>query len=427
MADILIKPARALEGIITVPGDKSISHRALILAAMADGESSIYGLSDARDVASTRRCLQDLGIKISVTKKRVIVHGKGKYGFQKAKKILDAGNSGTSIRLLSGVVAAQPFVTTITGDESLRLRPMRRIIEPLEQMGAQIESDGYKAPLVIHGGTLHSIDYAVTIASAQVKSCILLAGLYANGTTRVTEPSPSRDHTERMLEAFGVKAQFSQGGAGVKGPAELHACDIYVPGDLSSAAFFLVAASLLPASEITIGQVSTNPTRMGIHDALLAMGASIQKSPDTLLQGEPRADLTARSSRLHAATLAGSMIPRIIDEIPVLAVAATQAHGTTVIRDAGELRLKESDRITAITRNLAAMGANVRETKDGLVINGPTPLRGAEIESFQDHRIAMAFTIAGLIAEGETLIKDGDCTGISFPAFYELVDQVRRD
>lgn len=427
MADILIKPARALEGIITVPGDKSISHRALILAAMADGESSIYGLSDARDVTSTRRCLQDLGIKISVTKKRVIVHGKGKYGFQAAKKILDAGNSGTSIRLLAGVVAAQPFVTTLTGDESLRQRPMRRVIEPLEQMGAQIESDGYKAPLVIHGGVLHSIDYASTIASAQVKSCILLAGLYANGTTRVTEPSPSRDHTERMLEAFGVKAQFSQGGAGVKGPADLHACDIQVPGDLSSAAFFLVAASLLATSEITVRQVSINPTRMGIHDALLAMGASIQKSPESLLQGEPRADLTARSSRLHSATLAGSMIPRIIDEIPVLAVAATQAHGTTVIRDAGELRLKESDRITATTRNLAAMGANVRETKDGMVITGPTPLHGAEIESYQDHRIAMAFAIAGLIAEGETLIKDGDCTDISFPAFYGLVDQVRRD
>ncbi|OPZ80194.1 MAG: 3-phosphoshikimate 1-carboxyvinyltransferase 1 [bacterium ADurb.Bin431] len=377
MSDILVKPARTVQGTFSVPGDKSISHRALILSAMADGKSKITGLSDARDVASTRRCLENLGVKISSLKGGIVaVAGKGKYGFRAAKGPLDAGNSGSTIRLLSGVVAAQPFTTTITGDESLCRRPMRRIIEPLERMGAHIESSAYKAPLVIRGGALRSIDYASTIASAQVKSCILLAGLYANGTTRVTEPSPSRDHTERMLEAFGVKAHFSQSGAGVQGPATLQACDIDVPGDLSSASFFLVAASLLADSEITIEQVSVNPTRMGIYDALSAMGAMIQTSPAVTFQGEPRADLSVRSARLHSAALGGSMIPRIIDEIPVLAVAATQAQGTTVIRDAGELRLKESDRLTAICRNLQAMGANVRETKDGMIITGPTPCTG---------------------------------------------------
>jgi 3-phosphoshikimate 1-carboxyvinyltransferase len=427
MANVLIKPARVLQGSIVVPGDKSISHRALILAAMADGDSTIRGLSDAADVASTRSCLESLGIKIATKKGCLVVHGKGKYGFRKSKTPLDAGNSGTTIRLLAGVVAAQPFVTTLTGDASLCRRPMRRVIEPLEQMGAQIESNGYKAPLVIQGGALHSIDYSSTIASAQVKSCILLAGLYANGTTRVTEPSPSRDHTERMLEAFGVTARFSQAGAGVQGPADLHACDIVIPGDLSSAAFFLVAACLLSDSEITVQQVSINPTRMGIYDALSAMGAVIQTTPAQMLQGEPRADITARSSKLHSATLAGSMIPLIIDEIPVLAVAATQAHGTTVIRDAGELRLKESDRLAAIHKNLLAMGANVRETKDGLIITGPTPLRGAEIDSYDDHRIAMAFAVAGLIAEGETTIKNGECTKISFPGFFDLLSQVCHD
>ncbi len=428
MSDILIKPARAVQGTFSVPGDKSISHRALILAAMAEGKSKITGLSDAQDVASTRRCLEALGVKISSLKGGIVaVAGKGKYGFHEARSPLDAGNSGSTIRLLSGVVAAQPFTTTITGDESLCRRPMRRIIEPLESMGAHIESNAYKAPLIIRGGALRSIDYASTIASAQVKSCILLAGLYANGTTRVTEPSPSRDHTERMLEAFGVKAHFSQSGAGVQGPATLQACDIDVPGDLSSASFFLVAASLLADSEITIKQVSVNPTRMGIYDALSAMGAMIQTSPAVTLQGEPRADLSVRSVRLHPAALGGSMIPRIIDEIPVLAVAATQAQGTTIIRDAGELRLKESDRLTAICRNLQAMGANVRETKDGMIITGPTPLQGAEIDSVDDHRIAMAFAVAGMIATGETLIKNGACTAISFPGFFDLLDRIRHD
>ncbi|HQG45726.1 MAG TPA: 3-phosphoshikimate 1-carboxyvinyltransferase [bacterium] len=427
MADILIKPARAIQGTLNVPGDKSISHRALILAAMAEGTSRIHGLSDARDVASTRTCLQALGIKITRARGVFSVAGMGKYGFRPAKKPLDAGNSGSTIRMLAGLLAAQPFTTTITGDESLRRRPMRRIIEPLEQMGAHIESDSYKAPLVIKGGPLRSIDYASTIASAQVKSCILLAGLYANGTTRITEPSPSRDHTERMLGAFGVTARFSQAGAGVQGPATLHACDMEVPGDLSSAAFFLVAAALLQDSEVTVKQVSVNPTRMGICDALSSMGAMIRMTPAILVQGEPRADLTARSSRLHAASLGGSMIPRILDEIPILAVAATQAQGVTVVRDAGELRLKESDRLTAVARNLLAMGANVRETRDGLIINGPTPLHGAEIDSFDDHRIAMAFAIAGLIASGETVIRNSECVQISFPGFFELLDQLRQD
>ncbi len=427
MSDRIIKSKSRIAGEITVPGDKSISHRALILAAMADGESRINGLSTARDVQSTRQCLLDLGVRMKVDADALRVTGKGKYGFKAPKKTLDAGNSGTTIRLLSGVLAAQKFISTITGDASLRNRPMRRIIEPLENMGATIESASYKAPLTIQGGPLRSIDYASTIASAQVKSCILLAGLYANGITRITEPTPSRDHTERMLEAFGVQAQYSLGGAGVKGPANLQATEIVVPGDISSAAFFLVAASLLPDSEISLLNIGINPTRLGIYDALLAMKANIHMSPAQVINMEPRADILARSSQLFSATLAGSMIPRIIDEIPVLAVAATQATGTTVIRDAAELRIKESDRIAAVAENLQKMGANVRETKDGLVITGPTPLKGAEIDCHDDHRIAMSFAIAGLIARGETVIKGAECVEISFPGFFQLLDQICHD
>ncbi len=427
MSDRIITPKRRISGEISVPGDKSISHRALILAALAEGETRIKGLSSARDVESTRKCLRDLGVRMKKDRKGLVVSGKGKYGFTKPKKVIDAGNSGTTIRLLSGILAAQNFATTISGDASLRNRPMRRIIEPLENMGAHIESAAYKAPLTIHGGPLRSIDYASTIASAQVKSCVLLAGLYANGITRITEPSPSRDHTERMLEAFGVQAQYSQGGAGVKGPANLRATEIIVPGDISSAAFFLVAASLLPDSEITLINVGVNPTRLGIYDALLAMKALIHMDPAEVINMEPRTTITARSSRLHGASLAGSMIPRIIDEIPILAIAATQAQGTTTIRDAAELRIKESDRIAAVATNLQKMGANVRETKDGLIINGPTPLRGAQIDSYNDHRIALSFAIAALIAQGETTIKGADCVDISFPGFFQLLDQMCHD
>jgi 3-phosphoshikimate 1-carboxyvinyltransferase len=427
MAYKTIKPTKSLKGTIKLPGDKSISHRALIFASIAEGDSTICGLSSAADVSSTQRCLQQLGVSMEADADRVIVHGNGSYGLKAPSGPLDAGNSGTTIRLMAGVLAAQNFISIIDGDESLRSRPMRRIIEPLENMGAKIESASFKAPLTIYGGPLRAIDYAMPIASAQVKSCILLAGLYAKGITQVTWPAESRDHTERMLEEFGASAQYSTGGAGVKGPAVLHGCTIDVPGDVSAAAFFLVAACLLPETEIEITNVGVNPLRTGIIDALSSMGAMIRQKEITVINHEPRATLIPASGSLKATSLGGGMIPRLIDEIPVLAIAATQAEGTTIIRDAEELRVKETDRLSAISDNLKRMGANIRETKDGLMITGPTRLQGAEIDSFGDHRIAMSFAIAALIAEGKSRIKNTECVDISFPGFFELLESLRND
>lgn len=427
MATKIIKPIHCLRGNVKLPGDKSISHRALILSALALGESSITGLSTAQDVMNTRKCLEELGVSIRDSASAIVVRGVGTSGFQKPAQPLDAGNSGTTIRLLAGALAAQNFTTTIDGDESLRKRPMRRIIEPLELMGASFESVSFKAPLTIHGGPLHAIDYASPVASAQVKSCILIAGLAAKGITRVTEPSPSRDHTERMLQEFGATVHYSEGMAAVKGPALLNATAIDVPADISAAAFFMIAACLLPESEIKISNVGINPTRTGILDAMSSMGAYFLPEEESESNREPRATLTAKHSKLYGAQLGGSLIPRIIDEIPIIAVAATQAEGKTIIRDAGELRVKESDRIATLAENLLRMGANVKETKDGLVIEGPTPLHGAEIDSHGDHRIAMSFSVAGLLAEGETLIKDSECVDTSFPGFFELLESITCD
>jgi len=427
MKEQLIKPAAKLRGEITLPGDKSISHRALILSSIADGDCRITGLSNAKDVKNTKQCLQALGVSIKENESAVTVHGRGMDGLKESSKILDAGNSGTTLRLLAGVLAAQNFTSTITGDESLQKRPMRRIIEPLELMGAEIDSNTFKAPLKIRGNLLRAIDYASPVASAQVKSCILLAGLYAKGITRITEPSGSRNHTELMLKEFQASIQFSAGMAGVKGPFQLKATDINIPGDISAAAFFLVAGCLLKDSEIILPNVGVNPTRTGILDALIGMNAFIQTEDNVVVNNEAREKLITRSVDLSPAHLSGSIIPRIIDEIPILAIAATQANGSTTIKDAGELRVKESDRITTVVENLKKMKANVREIKDGMIIEGPTPLKGAEIDSFGDHRIAMAFSIAGLLAEGETLIKNTDCVDTSFPGFYDSLESLRHD
>jgi len=424
MSDRLLRPVPAIRGSITLPGDKSISHRALMFSAIATGLSTITGLAAAEDVQNTLLCLKKLGVGIKKQKGKIIVTGAGMYGLQRPQKVLDAGNSGTTMRLLSGILAAQDFTSTIDGDASLRKRPMRRIIEPLENMGARIDSQDFKAPLTIHGGTLRAIDYASSVASAQVKSCILLAGSYARGFTRVTEPAVSRDHTERMLQEFGANIRHKEGMAGIKGPIQLKSAELDVPGDISAAAFFIVGACLLPDSEIELLNVGVNPTRTGILDALAHMGAFIKQDDVELRSNEPRARLIVTSKKLHGATFGGLLIPRIIDEIPILAVAATQAEGVTTIRDAGELRMKESDRIMTIVENLKRMGANIRETRDGMIIQGPTRLAGAEIESYGDHRIVMSFSIAGLIADGETLIRDVDCVNTSFPGFFELVDKI---
>ena len=427
MADKVLHPTGSLKGAVELPGDKSISHRALILTAISDGDCRVTGLSAAQDVESTMTCLRALGVKINKAKNGVIVHGVGMNGLQPPKKALNAGNSGTTMRLLAGVLAAQQFTAKLVGDASLQKRPMRRIIEPLELMGSRIESDEYKAPLTIHGGLLRAIDFASSIASAQVKSCTLLAGLYARGVTRVTEPYHSRDHTELMLQEMGANIRSSAAMTAVVGPTELHARDINVPADISAAAFFLVAAALLPNSELSMENVGVNLSRTGILDALTSMGVNFQLHDQATVNNEPRARITVQSSNLGATSLGGAMVPRIIDEIPIIAVAATQASGVTTIKDAGELRVKESDRLTALAENLSKMGAKVREKDDGLVITGPTPLKGAVLDSHGDHRIAMAFSIAALIAEGETTIQNAECVDISFPHFYDRLEAIQHD
>lgn len=426
MSNQTIKKASAVRGEITCPGDKSISHRAVILSSITDGTSKITGLSNASDVRNTVKCMKQLGVNIR-GRKNLVVEGVGPDGLKAPEKTLDAGNSGTTIRLLAGLLAAQPFTATITGDESLRKRPMRRIIDPLEMMGAYLDSHEYRAPLTIRGGPLRAIDYSSTVASAQVKSCVLIAGLYARGVTRFTEPYLSRDHTERMLFNMGATIKSSQAMVVLHGLCKLKAIDIKVPGDMSAAAFFLIAASLLKDSELVIKNVGQNPTRNGILEALTAMNAHFSITNEHEFHGEPRADITVHSAQLKSTTLAGGMIPRIIDEIPILAVAATQAKGTTTIKDAGELRVKESDRLAVLADNLKRMGADLREKENGLVIKGPVQLKGAEIDSYGDHRIAMAFAVAGMIADGETVIKNTGCVDVSFPTFFDLLEEVRVD
>ncbi len=424
--NVSLTAVQAIRGRLSVPGDKSISHRALMLGAMAKGETAICGLASGEDVRSTRHCLQQLGVSIQENKNEVLVQGGV---LKKSATPLDAGNSGTTMRLLSGILAAQPFGSTITGDASLQRRPMRRIIAPLTQMGATITSreDGY-APLTIQGGKLHGIHYQLPVASAQVKSCVLFAGLHAEGETVVEEKIPTRDHSERLLRMMGAKLQVSRDEYSVISmrAGELCGSEIEVPGDFSSAAFFIAAALLLPDSELIIENVGVNPTRTALLEVLREMGANVEIANLRNASHEPMADLIVRHQALHGTTVFGNRVALLIDEIPILAVLATQAEGTTHIRDAGELRVKESDRLTAIANNLRAMGAAVEELPDGLVITGPTQLRGVEIDSFGDHRIAMAFAIAGLLADSPTTIRAAECADISFPGFFEKVSQLAR-
>jgi 3-phosphoshikimate 1-carboxyvinyltransferase len=420
-----IRKAKRWRGTLTVPGDKSISHRALIFGALADGKTTVTNLAPGKDVQSTAHCLGQLGIQIVLSGSTVMIHGRGLHGLSSPKEILDAGNSGTTIRLLSGILAAQPFASSITGDASLRRRPMKRIVEPLQAMGAKIEtSPGFLAPITIHGARLHPIDYILPVPSAQVKSCILLAGLLTRGKTSVTEPTLSRDHTERMFEHFGIRFERRGFRIEIAGPQTPKTADIDVPGDLSSAAFPLVAAALTPDSELTIRNVGVNPTRTGILDVLKSMGCSIDERNPRTTSHEPRADLFVRTSSLVSTEISGALIPKVIDEIPILAVAATQAKGKTVVRDAKELRVKETDRIAALARNLAAMDIQVEVFEDGFAIQGPQKPKGAVIDSMDDHRIAMAFAVAGLIADGETVIEGTECADISFPGFFDLLKEV---
>jgi 3-phosphoshikimate 1-carboxyvinyltransferase len=420
----------SLKGKIRVPGDKSISHRALMLGALALGETKIEGLLLGEDPRSTASCFQAMGASISeLNTELVTVKGIGLGNLIEPIDILDAGNSGTTLRLMLGLLASHPDrFFTVTGDSSLRSRPMSRVVKPLQQMGAQIwgRKGSSLAPLAVQGQALKAIHYNSPIASAQVKSCVLLAGLMTEGKTTVTEPALSRDHSERMLRAFGAELEVDPENKSVTviGGATLQGQTVIVPGDISSAAFWLVAAAIVPGSELVIENVGVNPTRTGILEALTMMGADIQLENLREVAGEPVADLRVRSSQLKSCTLAGDIIPRLIDEIPVLAVAAVFAEGTTVIRDAEELRVKESDRITVMARQLTKMGAKVTELPDGMEITGGTKLSGTDVDSYTDHRIAMSLAIAALNATGTTTIHRAEAASISYPNFIATLEQV---
>ncbi len=411
----------ALHGELTVPGDKSISHRTIMLGAIAEGTTEVRGFLQGADCLSSIACFRQLGIEIENTPELVRIHGKGLHHLQPSKQILDAGNSGTTTRLISGILAAQPFTSRITGDASIQRRPMNRIITPLRQMGADITSEAGNGcvPLRIQGRPLTGIHYTSPVASAQVKSAILLAGLYAEGSTSVTEPYLSRNHTELMLKAFGARLHVDDTTSTIYPDQHLTAQAISVPGDISSAAYFLAAGLITPNSSITIKHVGINPTRDGILEVCQAMGGTVILEHIQDTTGEPTADITVQSSSLKGTVIEGALIPKLIDELPILAVLACFAEGTTVIRDAQELKVKESNRIDVMVENLKAMGADVEGTKDGMIIHGGKPLHGACIDSHLDHRIAMSFAIAGLNADGETKIKGDECIAISYPGFYQ--------
>jgi 3-phosphoshikimate 1-carboxyvinyltransferase len=413
-----------------VPGDKSVSHRALILNAIADGPATIERLLDSEDLRSTAACLRALGIDIdwpdSTSTARVT--GRGMHGLFESADVLDCGNSGTTMRLLAGLLAAHPVLSILTGDEMLRRRPMARIIAPLRKMGAQIHArtGDTLAPVVIKGGNLHGIDYATPVASAQVKSALLLAGLYAEGETRVTEPEQSRDHTERMLAAMGAAIDTDGRVNTVRTTPRLEPLAVRVPGDISSAAPWLVLGACHPDAEIVIRGVNTNPTRTGLLDIMRAMGADIELSEERSGGGEPVADIVVRSSKLKATTVFGSLVPRAIDELPLLAILACFAEGETVVKDASELRVKESDRVETVVQALGRMGARVTPREDGFVVHGRQPLRGGRVDAAGDHRIGMLGAIAGSLAEGETSIAN-DAVAVSYPAFWnDLANAARR-
>lgn len=417
---MIFEQSKPLTGEVTVPGDKSISHRGIMLGAIAKGTTSITNFLKGADCLSTIACFRKMGIEIEEKGKEILVHGKGLHGLQAPDVILDAGNSGTTTRLISGILAGQNFSCELTGDASIQKRPMKRIITPLSLMGANIESirGNDCAPLRIHGTSLKGIHYDSPVASAQVKSCILFAGMYADQKTSVTEPYLSRNHSELMLGSFGADIH-TEGNTSVIFPEPLlYGQEVAVPGDISSAAYFIAAALLIPSSELLIKNVGINPTRDGILRVCHKMGASIELLNKRIQCGEPVADLLVKHSPLKGTVIEGAIIPTLIDELPVIAVMAACAEGETIIRDAQELKVKESNRLEILVHHLTAMGCDVTGTEDGMIIRGGRPLKGAVLESHLDHRIAMSFAVAGLVAEGETEILNADCVNISYPDFY---------
>lgn len=410
-----------LRGTITVPGDKSISHRSVMFGAIAKGTTEIHNFLEGADCLSTISCFQKMGISVTNQNGIVTVHGNGLHGLKTPETLLDCGNSGTTTRLLSGILAPQKFQVTLTGDASIQKRPMKRIMEPLSMMGADITSirGNDCAPLTIRGKSLHGIHYHSKVASAQVKSSILLAGLYADGETSVTEPKLSRNHTELMLRFFGADIRTSKTTATVFPAKELYGGKIHVPGDISSAVYFVAAGLIVPNSEILIRNVGINPTRDGLIRVCRAMHADITLLNENHDSSEPTADLLVRTSNLKGTVIEGDIIPTMIDELPTVALMACFADGTTIIRDAAELKVKESNRIALMVQNLTVMGADVEETEDGMIIHGGKPLHGAVINTKKDHRIAMTFAVAAMAADGETTLMDAECVNISYPDFYQ--------
>lgn len=412
-----IKKLNQVRGRITVPGDKSISHRAVMLGALADGDTHISGFLGGADCISTIECFREMGIEIEKDGDRVTVHGKGMHGLRKPEKMLYTGNSGTTTRLLCGILAAQPFDTDMTGDASICKRPMGRVTKPLALMGAEI--DGEYCPLHIHGRRLHGMEYNMTVASAQVKTALILAGMYAEGETVIHEIERSRDHTELMLRAMGADVRTDGLTVRVGKTERLTAQDITVPGDISSAAFFMVLGAIMPGAEIEIQNVGVNPTRTGIIDVLTSMGADIELKNQRSSGGEPAADIVVRASQLKGTEIGGALIPRLIDELPIIAVAALFADGETVIRDAAELKVKESDRIAAVTEELKKCGADITATYDGMIIRGGKPLHGASFEARGDHRMAMSLAVLAQMTDGVCELDDAECVSISYPSFFD--------
>lgn len=421
-----LKKVSHLTGEISIPGDKSISHRAIMFGSIANGITEISNFLEGADCLSTMSCFQKMGIPIEQNGSRVIVHGKGLHGLTAPDGLLDVGNSGTTTRLISGILAGQNFTSHLNGDASIQKRPMKRIMTPLTMMHASIISDLSNdcAPLTICGSQLKGIHYDSPVASAQIKSCVLLAGMYADDITSVTEPVLSRNHTELMLSAFGATVTSQKTTATITPDPVLNGQKIEVPGDISSATYFIVAGLIVPNSEILIQNVGINPTRDGILNVALAMGGNITKLNERTVSGEPVCDLLVRTSALHGTTVGGDIIPTLIDEIPAIAILAAFSDGTTIIKDAAELKVKETNRIDTVTTNLLAMGCDIVPTDDGMIIHGGKTLHGATIDSYLDHRIAMSFAVAALACDGETTIKDGECVNISYPGFYEDLNRL---
>ncbi len=425
---MIFKKTKHLKGEITVPGDKSISHRSVMLGSIASGTTEVHGFLNGADCISSMNCFRQMGVDIAYDGSIVTIHGNGLHGLKAPADTLDVGNSGTTTRLMSGILAAQNFSSRVIGDDSICRRPMKRIMTPLAMMGADITSERGNdcAPLIINGRKLKGIHYNSPVASAQVKSCVLLAGLYADGETSVTEPYVSRNHTELMLNAFGGSCTTVGTTATVTSDPVLTGQKIVVPGDISSAAYFLVAGLITGNSEITIKNVGINPTRDGIIDVIKMMGGDMTFANVNADSGEPTADITVKTSSLKGCVIEGDIIPKLIDEIPVIAILACFAEGETVIKDAAELKVKESNRIDVMVNNLSAMGADITGTDDGMIIRGGKPLHGAVIHSRKDHRIAMSFAIAAMCAEGETEILDADCVNISYPDFYRDLEKLQK-